>query len=142
VICGCEFRERFDGMSRRHFIMLSVVIAMIAEPAYAELQGALKRAPEFTRDELTIIARNEALAKVVKDDPWVVRNLLDNIDRAQPPISNQAIETPRPPEPPPNSFDPNENPDVERLQRASPEAVHDLFQLLKQAAEKGVAKPK
>jgi hypothetical protein len=128
-------------MSRKRLMMLAVAIAMIAEPACAQLQGVSKSAPEFTSDELAIIARNTALAKTVKDDPWVVRNLLDKIEQAQSPISNQAIDTPPPPEQSPDSFDPNENPDVERLQRASPEAVHDLFQLLKQAAEK-TTKPK
>ena len=122
-------------------MMLAVAIAMISDPVCAELQGVPKSAPEFTSDELAIITRNAALAKTVKDDPWVVRILLDKIDRAQSTVSNQAIETPLPPEQPPDSFDPKENPDVERLQRASPEAVHDLFQLLKQAAEK-TTKPK
>jgi hypothetical protein len=123
-------------MSRKFLMIFAVAIATIAEPACAELQGVPRNAPEFTSDELAIITRNAALSGIVKEDPWVVRNLLDKIDETQSVVSNQATETPLPPEQPPDSFDPKENPDVERLQRVSPEAVHDLFQLLKQAAEK------
>jgi hypothetical protein len=125
-------------MSRNHLMVLAVAIAMIAEPAHAELQGVPKSAPEFTSDEMVIISRNAVLSGIVKEDPWVVRNLLDAIDHGddQARASNNVVEPPLPPSQPPDSFDPNENPDVERLQRASPEAVHDLFQLLKQAAEK------
>ncbi|MEH2567727.1 hypothetical protein [Bradyrhizobium sp. AZCC 2289] len=129
-------------MSRKHLMMFAVAIAMIAEPACAELQGVAKSAPEFTSDELAIISRNAALSGIVKEDPWVVRILLDAIDRVQPVVSNQAAETPLPPGEPPASFDPNKNPDVERLQRASPEAVHDLFQLLKQVAASKPSAPK
>jgi hypothetical protein len=134
VICGSEYKERFEFMSQKLLMMLAVAIAMIARPACAELQSVPKSAPEFTSDELAIINRNAALSGIVKDDPWVARNLLDALDRVQSPVSKQTIETSQ--VQPPDSFDPKENPDVERLQRASPEAVHDLFQLLKQAASK------
>jgi hypothetical protein len=129
-------------MSRKQLMTIAVAIAIMADPALAELQGASKSAPTFTNEELAIITRNVALSEIVKNDPWVVRKLLDAIDPGHPPVSTQAIEAPLAPEPPPDSFDPNENPDVARLQRVSPEAVHDLFQLLKQAAQKDNAKPK
>jgi hypothetical protein len=129
-------------MSRKQLMTIAVAIAMMADPGLAELQRAPKTAPTFTKDELAIITRNVALSEVVKNDPWVVRKLLDAIHPGHPPVSTQAMEAPLSPEPPPDSFDPNENPDVARLQRVSPEAVHDLFQLLKQAAQKDGAKSK
>jgi hypothetical protein len=129
-------------MSRKQLMTIAVALAMMADPALAELQGASRSAPSFTDDELAIITRNVALSEIVKNDPWVVRKLLDAIHRIHVPVSTQAIEAPPSPEPPPDSFDPNENPDVATLQRVSPEAVHDLFQLLKLAAQKDGTKSK
>src|SRR5947208_14776736 len=92
-------------------------------------------APVFTSVEKGIIARNEALSTLVKTDPWTVRKTLDAIaasskDRKSPAeaetkrldLDDEASES-NP------AVDPERNPDLSRLQRASPEALFDLFQL-------------
>lgn len=131
-------------MTRRDLMVIAAMLAMMADPAIAELRGVPKGAPNFTKDELLIISRNQALSQVVKVDPWVVRRLLDTLDdpNERGIISNRAAEPQLPSGRPTELFDPNANPDAERLQRASPEAVHDLFQLIKQAKDKKLIKPK
>jgi hypothetical protein len=127
-------------MLYRYLIMIAVIMAMTADFGRAELQGISKSAPEFNNEEWKVITRNAALSEVVKENPWIVRNLLDALDPQR--NLNGAEKTEMPLEHPPDSFDPKENPDVDSLQRASPEAVHDLFQLLKLAAEKKAVKSK
>jgi hypothetical protein len=127
-------------MTYRYLVMLVLVAAMITDPGRAELQSISKRVPEFTNDEWTVITRNAALSEVVKENPWIVRNLLDSIDPQRNLKGGEKTQVPS--EGPPDSFNPKENPDADSLQRASPEAVHDLFQLLKLAAEKKGVKSK
>lgn len=131
-------------MTRRDLMIIAAMLAVMADPATAELRGVPKGAPNFTKDELLIISRNQALSQVVKVDPWVVRRLLDTLDESDErrSMSNRAAEPLGPTRQPPEIFDPNANPDAERLQRASPEAVHDLFQLIKQVKDKKIIKPK
>lgn len=131
-------------MTRRDLMIIAAMLAALADPAIAELQGVPKGAPAFTAYELLFISRNQALSQVVKIDPWVVRRLLDTLDEPDKrrSMSNRAAEPQVPSRPSSELFDPAANPDAERLQRASPEAVHDLFQLIKQAKDKKLIKPK
>lgn len=131
-------------MTRRELMVIATMLAAMAEPAIAELRGEPKGVPNFTTDELLVISRNLALSEVVKIDPWVVRRLLDTLDRPSEhrTVSGRATEMQLPVKSSSELFDPKVNPDAERLQRASPEAVHDLFQLIKQAKDKKLVKPK
>ncbi len=95
-------------------------------------------APVFSATDRQIIARNALLSGAVKNEPAVVRRALDalaKLDEGQMRAGvmlegSKAGTTPqkRPGEPP------SKNPDLDRLERASPEALDDLFQLLKQAS--------
>jgi hypothetical protein len=60
----------------------------------------------------------------------------------EPSQSGNPLSPPSPPEPAADPSDPGSNRDLERSQRASPEASNDLFQLLKQAGPKRGSKPK
>ena len=144
AICAAEFRGDSDIMSQKHLMMLAIAIAMTSEPAIGELRGVSATAPTFSLAETEVIKRNVALSSLVSDDPWVVRRMLDalaGIDEHHD-VAPLARQMDLPPEQAPESFDPDKNPDVERLQRASPEAVHDLFQLLKQASGGKLSSPK
>jgi hypothetical protein len=102
---------------------------LLADPALADLIGS-SSPPSFTREEQVIIDRNPSLREASRSNPWVVRRILDVLGHA--PSSNGEIKSPLPPSAERDSDDP----DLDRMQRASPEAVHDLFQLLKQAGKK------
>jgi hypothetical protein len=108
-------------------------LALLA-PAHAQMRGPTDAAPVFSEAERLVIGRNELLREAVGQEPWLVRRALDQLaeaDRVQPrselvPNSTGAGRSGR-------AAQPSENPDLERLERASPEAMNDLFQLLKQA---------
>lgn len=124
--------------------LLAILVAMLlTEPAVAELQGVRTRDPTFTQAEIVIIGRNAALSQILNTDPWLVRKLLDAAASAD---QNHTGSPPSVADGPSHEdavpVDPNENPDLPQLQRASPEAVHDLFQLLKQAGAAKQSSPK
>lgn len=114
----------------------SAVAAMLAALILADTANGgpvnAQEQPSFTREEQTVINRNASLAEMSKTDPWTLRRLLDTLEKAQRSGSDQL---------PPSSGEGNADPD-HQLERASPEAVHDLLQLLKQAGEKKADKPK
>lgn len=83
--------------------------------------------PEFSAEELEIIDRNETLAKIVLIDPWAVRRFLDALEDYDEDKGDDISE------PESDASDP----DIDRMQRASPEAAHDLLQIIKEAAGGG-----
>jgi hypothetical protein len=117
-------------MLRRELIA-AVLIALLADPAFADLQGAPAGAPTFTSEETMTIQRNKTLLEISKTNPWIVRKLLDAVEQSK---NDKKL-------PAPSNGD-GEDPDLDQMQRASPEAAHDLFQLLKQAGEKKPDAPK
>jgi hypothetical protein len=121
-------------MRRKDFIT-AALIAFLTDPAFADLQGAPAGPPVFTRNETVIIDRNATLSELAKSNPWIVRKLFDAVEKA---ASSQSDGQTSPPPADENDADP----ELDQLKRASPEAVHDLFQLLKQAGEKKADKPK
>lgn len=135
-------------MSRQHFIALVLALAIYGDPVLADLRGLPDGAPVFSAAEQQIIARNVALATLVGSDPWTVRRFLDVLaarsaaDTRDAPVAGLAPGA-KPAVPArPGKATPGKgsaNPDVDDLERSSPEAVHDLFQRLKQA---GTAQPK
>jgi hypothetical protein len=118
-------------------LLVVAATIVLADVARAELVGVRASPPTFSREESQIIERNAALSKAVKADPWIVRRLFDaaapqpgpSVQSVQPDDDKQAA-------PPLEELDPASNPDLPRLQRVSPEAVNDLFQLLKLAGAK------
>jgi hypothetical protein len=65
--------------------------------------------------------------------------LADDRKQDQPAERSHSV---NPPSPPADTSDPGSNRDLDRPQRASPEAANDLFQLLKQAGPKQGSKSK
>jgi hypothetical protein len=140
AICETAFGKEFDIMSRKHLAAFLIALAALSDPAAAELRGSPEGPPVFSASETAVIARNAILSTLVQDDPWAVRHLLDAM------AALQANADPNGPARPGNkreggpnsgvSLDPKTDPDLDRLQRSSPEAVLDLFQVLKQAGAK------
>jgi hypothetical protein len=114
--------------------MTVAALAMIA-PARAQLRGSTDAPPVFSAADQVVIARNKLLASIVEQEPRLVRRALDALaaDEVQTrtdlrPGSPRADQG-RPGRP----HEKSDNPDLDRLERSSPEAMNDLFQLLKQA---------
>jgi hypothetical protein len=131
-------------MARHYLIALVLALSMCGDQALADLRGPSDGPPGFTAAEKQIIARNVALSKLVSTDPWAVRKFLDVLaahnaaaDTRNEPVPGKS--TGRKPAMPPKSGKGTANPDIDDLERSSPEAVHDLFQRLKQA---GSSQPK
>jgi hypothetical protein len=118
--------------------VLALACALLLQPASA--------APRpFTIAEEAIIDRNETLRSLYQTDPAMVRRVLDTLksrgqstDRQRdvfgPSAPGDPGSGPRDPSQAEATFDPATNPDLAIFQRASPEAAHDLFQLLKKAS--------
>jgi hypothetical protein len=128
-------------MSRKHLAALALAMAVISGPGGAELRGAPEGSPLFTPAEVAVIARNAALINALQEHPWTVRHLLDalaaveagaNASSSAPRGENARGAARRSPGEAP-SLDPQANPDLDQLQRSSPEAVLDLFEILKKA---------
>lgn len=103
-----------------------------ADPAAAEL--TMVPVNDFTEAEREVVARNASLRVIVDNDPATVRAFLDGLKAAEeaeraagsPDSSDRSAEDDR-----------DANPDIKRLERASPEAAHDLLQLIKKAGTTG-----
>jgi hypothetical protein len=94
--------------------------------------------PGFTDSDLVIIHRNAALSAIVDRNPALVRRVLDAIASAQADAMSRAgARSGRDARPKRYELtpDPARNPDLDQLDRSSPEAAHDLFQLIKQASK-------
>jgi hypothetical protein len=104
----------------------------MTDMADAELRGLPDGSPAFSDADRAVIARNKLLSSIVQQEPWLVRRVLDalasNGMRADPPRDTKGGLSD------PDRPGPSDNPDLDRLQHASPEAINDLFQLLKQAS--------
>jgi hypothetical protein len=128
----------------RHVIAaLALVISTVAMSYPIEAKPRDARPATFSAEEERVIARNEALTALVKKNPQAVRRVLDLIENAHVrkteglEVGSSAGDGKRGPVAKLNkSFDPKANPDLEQLLGSSPEASHDLFQLLKRAGVK------
>jgi hypothetical protein len=118
-------------------VFFAIILAMVL-PGTAPLADLRHSGdpPTFTVEEQAIIRRNAALVALADRDPWLVRQVLDAITAAARQSKNEpgpdragrmALEREPAPEP-------ARNPDLEQFGRASPEAAHDLFQLIKKAS--------
>lgn len=119
-------------MPRKDLIAIAF-LGLLIDPALADLQGARADVPTFTGEETAVIGQSAALSGLLRSDPWIVRKLLDAIGEVRSGSLN----------PPPSlSLSGKDDPELEQIQRSSPEAIHDLFQLLKQAGGKKPDKAK
>ena len=123
---------------------LLLVCAMLLIAGHM-LQSASAGPRPFTIAEEAIIDRNEALRSIYETDPALVRRVLNalksrgpNNDKQRDVFGPKVPGGPSPrqhdPSQPDAEIDPATNPDLAILQRGSPEAAHDLFQLLKKAS--------
>jgi hypothetical protein len=88
--------------------------------------------PAFTRADLAVIERNEALKQSLPDAPWLVYKILRALEHPHDKggiLDGSSLR---------KKFDGRRDPDLAGLERTEPEAAHDLFLLLKKA--KGGAK--
>jgi hypothetical protein len=120
-------------MRNRSLLALFVAMALPVASACAEPSHGGKR-PVFTVQDQAVIERNATVKGLVDRDPWLVRRILDAIAAAEPlpapgagPSARSAIVSDQTPAP-------TRNPDLDHLERSSPEAAHDLFQLIKKAS--------
>ena len=124
----------------RNKILLAVwLAAALPSAAWAQTQASGDPRP-FTVQEQTIIGRNAALSDLVDRDPQLVRAALDAIAASGEMRAGYGLQPPGlqpPPKPPVGAQTPNptRNPDLQQLERVSPEAALDLFQRIKRAAE-------
>lgn len=127
---------------RTAILFLACAMSLLAG---ATLQPASAAPRPFTIAEEAIIERNEALRSIYETDPALVRRVLDALkspaksrDKQRnvfgPKVPGGQPPGPIDPSEPGAEFDPATNPDLAILQRGSPEAAHDLFQLLKKAS--------
>ena len=129
-------------MSRKHLAALVIALAALSEPAVAELRGSPEGPPVFTAAEVTVITRNAVLVALIQDNPWAVRRVLDALAAVSTTPNSGSKRPVGSAAPADATIDPLANPDLDQLQRVSPEALLDLFRLLKEAQPgSGGAKP-
>lgn len=114
---------------------LAIALSLCCGTVAALAPTGAANEPDFSAAERAIIDRNRALAIALSVDPGVVRRILDEMAQPKPRPERKGAEKQR------GMFDRNgasapidlsENPDIDvYLQRASPEAAYDLFQILK-----------
>lgn len=118
------------------WVRIMLAIWATAAPILAsERAAAGDAAAPFSTDDRVIIERNAALRQLASRDPRLVRAALDAIATAAQTSGttttsmerDAVMSTPKP--------KPSRNPDLDNLERSSPEAAHDLFQLIKKASE-------
>jgi hypothetical protein len=135
------FRGRIAAIAETEATMK--IRAAIILLACAMLQPSIAAPRPFSIAEEAIIERNEALRSAYQTDPALVRRVLDAMkSRGQSKDKQRDVFGPGAPgapgrdapAPPGEDIDPAANPDLAIFQRGSPEAAHDLFQLLKKAA--------
>jgi hypothetical protein len=128
-------------MVRKTFLCLALLLAAWAWcPADARAQRTL---PVFSAADEVVIGRNEVLQDLRRVSPRDVRRILDALAF----VTAKRNDDPEFHRKPARrmqrdnladlpAFDPEKNPDLVVYQRSSPEAAHDLFQLLKQIKKK------
>lgn len=92
-------------------------------PGFADVIA--RASPQFTDAELAIIARNESLRRTRESDPWVVKGFLERLGK----LDEEAG----------GAEGKGQDPDIDRYLRSSPEAAHDLLQIIMQAGSAGQA---
>jgi hypothetical protein len=123
-------------MKQKHALRLCLVVMFAI--CLAPNSWAQRNTLRFTADDEIIIARNDLMQDLRRASPQDLRRILDalafvNTKRNDDPEFHRRparrLQQGSDAESP--AFDPERNPDLEVYQRSSPEAAHDLFQLLK-----------
>ena len=117
--------------------MISFLRVVLACTALAMAGAPPGRAASEPPSEATLLKQNPDLARLAKADPERYRQARAIIDAAKdkPPSGGRGASTP--------PLDKKSrdlvarNPALEQVMNASPEAMHDLLQLLRQASSKG-----
>lgn len=117
-------------------LRFAIVIGLCSGTLAAFAQTGASNEPVFSASERAIIDRNQALSIALAVDPDVVRQILDEMAQPKPRPEKKGSEKQRSmfdrKGASPAPIDLSENPDIDvYLQRASPEAAYDLFQILK-----------
>lgn len=102
-------------MIRLAAVVIVALLAAADAPARAEITGEPSAAPEFSSAEKDLVQQDVRLAVLARTDPWSLRRALDLLEKQR--QSKGA-----------------KNAAADDL-RSSPEALNDLFQLLKQVKE-------
>jgi hypothetical protein len=114
---------------------------VLNDPSGAPRRAWAEAAAGFSAADRAVIERNEMLRSIVDVEPALVRRVLDALARIDTVQTRSELRQERPratrrPVAAERPFDEAKNPDLDRLDRSSPEAMNDLFQLLKQAASR------
>lgn len=131
-----------------------LAVAMVSALATAAAGASLAAPMEFTARERSLIARNETLRATAERNPALARRAMRAMAASRDGSRSMVTGTrelraeqrqgsPQAGKPPRrrNGFDANRDPDMNQYQRSSPEAAHDLFQLLKRASDGSTRKP-
>jgi hypothetical protein len=111
-------------------IAVAVLLAMGPDLALADVQGAAAQRNFVTTNRVV-------MSESLNSDSWSVSQLLAVDERDRRP-AGESEDSRLPPQPSAPQSAPAADPDL----RTSPEAAHDLFQLLKKADPKQASKPK
>lgn len=128
-----NFRQRDHLMHRSSGLIAALIVFASATGTLADLRGVPDRPPLFTAEELALLETNPALADVAWTNPFLVRTLLDDLERA-----NAADQEPGMLEQIDDAGKSliEANPALDRGLRSSPEAALDLIKIIKEAAKK------
>jgi len=132
-------------MWRRMVLAMTIACCCGLCGSQAQVVGD-QNVPSFNIEEQRIIQRNALLANRLQRDPWLVRHALDVLASelaiatrsadaltTDPGTSKQLAGKQGKRRSNPGAVpDPKHNPDLAELDRASPEAAHDLFKLIQQ----------
>jgi hypothetical protein len=121
-----------ETMRNKILLVIGLVTALPWAGALAQTQASGDPRP-FTAQEQAIISRNAALSDLVDRDPQLVRDVLGAIASASEMRAGYGLEPPKKPSSG-QAPDAARNPDLQQLERVSPEAALDLFQRLKRAS--------
>lgn len=105
----------------------------LSEPALAA--SGPTPLPEFSAAQLELIARNETLRAVLSRQPWLVHRVLKEMEKARAAGDERAAPLAEPRRTRKERFDKMRDPDLNGMERVSPEAAYDLFQMLKKVRQ-------
>lgn len=120
---------RFSSLRIAAIALAAIGTAIAFDPTRQPLADIIanREPPRFSEAEWRIISRNASLERAVVGDPWVVRQFLDALGEEFPEGSRGAQGEGE------GKGKGETDPDLKRYERSSPEAAHDLLQIIKRA---------
>lgn len=113
---------RFDTL----LLCALVILGELSGTARAELLGQPASPPRFSKSDTSIITRNELLSAIVDKDPWLVRRMLDALERLHGTTAPSAQSI--------AGLDPKRDPDLAGATRTAEGSV-EWLELLKRARD-------